>query len=597
MYESKENAGAFAVTGKPTGDAESKTITENSAAVREQGRKDRAGEQSLSERYRQPSAKERRRQVSWSVFGAGSAVYALFYTFCLYKNASGITYPFFVAGTLFYLFFCMKRCRVPSGSRNDTKEAPEAAAQSGGGQGKEKLAVAFYVGSLLLLGISVCLTDDDKVLWMTKTGIFLLTVTLALRCFYRTQGWTFMKYVSAIGRSIVEMLHDIDTPFSDIFLFLKEKDKTQKNKNLKYVGLGIVIAVPMLMVILALLLSADAVFYEMFRKLLGDLNLGTAVSVCLMAAAVYVFSYSFVRGLVSYRMPLQQEKEKKGEPVAAITFTSLIAVIYLVFCVIQVVYLFAGKMQLPEGLTWASYARQGFFQLLFVCLINLVMVLSCLAFFKDSRALKVILTAISLMTYILIASSAYRMILYIRNYYLTFLRVFVLWALAVIAVVFVGVIVSIYRAKFPLFGFCTVAVTVFYIGLAFAKPDYWIARYDLAHAREIHTLGEQTLRTDGYDDFWYLAYSMSADAAPVLLDEEARAIWGEEGTFRIYAERMWEKSENINLRNFNFSRWKARECMEGWYEETRGSVDIDCGRALFDGLLTEGAEAKAGTVS
>ena len=35
-------------------------------------------------------------------FAWASAVYALFYTLCLYKNASGITYPFFVAGTLIY---------------------------------------------------------------------------------------------------------------------------------------------------------------------------------------------------------------------------------------------------------------------------------------------------------------------------------------------------------------------------------------------------------------------------------------------------------------------------------------------------------------
>ena len=48
---------------------------------------------------------ERRTAVmrgNFPFFGWASAVYALFYTFCLYKNASGITYPFFVAGTLIY---------------------------------------------------------------------------------------------------------------------------------------------------------------------------------------------------------------------------------------------------------------------------------------------------------------------------------------------------------------------------------------------------------------------------------------------------------------------------------------------------------------
>lgn len=571
MCEGKKITGPSAAGGKAAGCAQSKETMGNRTT--EQGKHIEAGDgirgQTLSDRYRQSSVKEKRPQVSWSVFGAASAIYALFYTFCLYKNASGITYPFFVAGTLFYLFFCMKRYRVPSGSRSGIEDVQTVGAQRGTPkrEGKERMVIGFYAVSLVLLGISVCLTDDYKLLCMTKAGIFLLAVTLALRCVYHAQGWTFVEYLKAIGRSIAETLQCIDTPFTDAVLLLKEKNKTAKNKNLKYILLGIVIAVPMLIVILALLLSADAVFYEMFRKILGDLSLDSVLLICLMAAMAYVFSYSFVRGLFSRPTSGQWEKEKKGEPVAAITFTFLIAAVYLVFCVIQVVYLFAGKLQLPDGLTWAAYARQGFFQLLFVCLINLAIVLFCLAFFKDSKVLKVILTAICLMTYILIASSAYRMILYIQNYYLTFLRMFVLWSLAVIAVVLAGVIISVYRAKFPLFVFCSAAVTIFYIGLAFAKPDYWIARYDLAHAEEIHTLGEATLRRDGYDDFWYLAYNMSADAAPVLLQEEAREIWGEERAFESYSDRMWKRTENINLRNFNFSRQKARKCMEGWYEQ------------------------------
>ena len=39
---------------------------------------------------------------NYAFFGGASALYALFYTFCLYRNASGITWPFFVAGTLVY---------------------------------------------------------------------------------------------------------------------------------------------------------------------------------------------------------------------------------------------------------------------------------------------------------------------------------------------------------------------------------------------------------------------------------------------------------------------------------------------------------------
>lgn len=49
----------------------------------------------------------------FSFYSIGGFLYAVFYTFCLYKNASGITYPFFVAGTLFYFYFSMQKLGVP----------------------------------------------------------------------------------------------------------------------------------------------------------------------------------------------------------------------------------------------------------------------------------------------------------------------------------------------------------------------------------------------------------------------------------------------------------------------------------------------------
>ena len=45
------------------------------------------------------------------------------------------------------------------------------------------------------------------------------------------------------------------------------------------------------------------------------------------------------------------------------------------FSGIQIFGLFLGKMQLPEGYTYAQYAREGFFQLLAVSILNLILVL------------------------------------------------------------------------------------------------------------------------------------------------------------------------------------------------------------------------------
>ena len=41
-------------------------------------------------------------------FAICSGIYAVFYSFCLYKNLGGATFPFFVIGTLCYIMFCTK---------------------------------------------------------------------------------------------------------------------------------------------------------------------------------------------------------------------------------------------------------------------------------------------------------------------------------------------------------------------------------------------------------------------------------------------------------------------------------------------------------
>lgn len=109
----------------------------------------------------------------------------------------------------------------------------------------------------------------------------------------------------------------------------------------------------------------------------------------------------------------------------------------------------------------------------------MVLVLFCISFFKDNIILKIILTIISGCTFVMIISSALRMFMYIERYNLTFLRIFVLWALAVIFLLMTGITIFIYKQNYPLFFYSVAIVTVFYIGLSFSHPDYWIARYNL----------------------------------------------------------------------------------------------------------------------
>lgn len=515
-------------------------MTEDNRRMPEEEQRRRAEEERrlaegrrLEERRQEEERRTAVMRGNFTFFGWASAVYALFYTFCLYKNASGITYPFFVAGTLIYFGLCTKRSGVPL-----------------------KKDSIFTAAGMLLLGISVFLTDNLSIQLITKTGLFLLTVSLMLHQYLNDGKWNFSKFLLAMCQCLLETLACLGRPFSDGAAWREKAVKAgKKDGKGRYVALGVLVAVPLSLLILALLVSADAVFRDLFVRIFRHINIGSILCILFMLLLGFFGSYCFMAMLNSRVISEECKENRNQEPVLAITFTSVLAVMYLVFSVIQIVYLFMGQMKLPDGYTYSSYARQGFFQLLAVCLINLVIVLVCLGFFKESRVLKAVLTVISLCTYIMVASSAYRMILYIRTCQLTFLRIIVLWALAVTALVLAGIIVTIFRPDFRLFRYCVMVVTAFYLVLAFAKPDYWIARYNIQY---VDMAGNEAGETENsYKDFNYLS-RLSADAAPVLAAPENYAYLLENsGSMREYFDKMENKADNMGIRSFNLSRYLA----------------------------------------
>ncbi|HJC57380.1 MAG TPA: DUF4173 domain-containing protein [Candidatus Eisenbergiella intestinipullorum] len=474
----------------------------------------------------------------YAFFGGVSALYALFYAFCLYRNASGITWPFFAAGTLGYFYLCTRKSGVPW-----------------------KKDSIFYLVSILLLGVSIFLTDNIVILNITKAGIFLLAVSMMLHQYLNDAGWNLYKYLLSLGQALLETVASLAYPVSDGNAWLKEREKEGKNAKSRYVLLGLLILCPLLAVILALLASADLVFRELFLHLFDHVEPVDIFMVCFMIVTMFFASYSFFAMLNRSVIREECTERKDREPVLAITVTSVLAAVYLLFCGIQIVYLFLKQSGLPDGQSYASYARQGFFQLLAVCVINLAIVLICLSCFRESRVLKGILIVISLCTYCMVASSAYRMTLYVGAYRLTFLRVLVFWALAVIAVLLAGILCSIVRPHFPLLRFMMTAVTVLYILLAFARPDYWIARYNMAQVNREAALSEEQ-REEDYGDFRYLS-ELSADAVPVLASEDNyEFLCGRTDLMKRYFDRMEERSRENGLRTFNLSRYLAGKTLE-----------------------------------
>lgn len=502
----------------------------------------------------------KRLKGNFGFFGPAAFIYAVFYTFCMYRNGSGVTFPFFVAGSLLFLYLSLTKLGTTL-----------------------KKGSAFYMAAMVLLGISTFCTDDGRIIFFNKLGIFLLVMSLLLKQYFDTSKWGLGKFLQSIFYLAFASCGEIARPFQDAAGYRKTKNE-KNDRRVWAVGIGLLVGVPLMFVVLLLLASADVLFRQMTDSLLGGINFGNIMNIIFRIVFMFLASYCLTSCLCRKRIREEVKDKRTGEPVLAITVTSMLTVLYLVFSVVQIEGLFLGRMQLPEGYTYASYAREGFFQLLAVSLLNLVIVLVCLYYFKDSKVLKTILTIMSVCTFVMIASSVMRMVMYIRSYYLTFLRVLVLWALALLAVLFVGVLINIFRAGFPLFRYSVAVVTVLYLALSFAHPDYIIARVNVANIAMTEN-GEESAAA--YHDYWYLS-RLCADAAPVLasyMEEQGYAMeaWTAEETPREYSreinngragidredtfgytwmERMQNRTENFGVRTFNVSRYRMLRLLD-----------------------------------
>ena len=443
-------------------------------------------------------------------FGVLSIFYGVSASFCLFRNPLGITVPLFVA--------------VPI-----KKDSYLLAAVS------------------LLIGLSACFTGNMAVgYYMNRLALILLFCIFILHQCHQDNKWNIGKYMASIVLYLAQAVGMVLYPFrhlGEYILSLKDK----RSRNVFRLLAGACAAVPAVIFLCVLLSGADMVFRNMLSVVISKfLNPVTLFMVVIQTVfwslAMYCLVCSAYGGSISDGMV----NVRRHSPVAAVSFMAMVGLVYLVFCVIQIVYLFMGKGSLPEGMTYSQYARQGFFQLLFVAVLNLVMVLMCLKYFREHVLLNGFLLLVSLCTYVMLASAVYRMVLYVQQYQLTFLRILVLWFLAMLFVLMAGVVILIFNHEFPLFRFCLAVVSSFYLVFAWMRPDYITARYNVAHRDSIAGV-EQS-------DFMRL----STDAAPALEGMEDSEI--KERLLSWYAKRyeVWDDGNPMGLRTFNFSVLKAR---------------------------------------
>jgi len=287
---------------------------------------------------------------------------------------------------------------------------------------------------------------------------------------------------------------------------------------------ALMIGLPLVLILAVLLASSDAVFADFMEGIIKKLDTEFFANVILRLIlfvivipfmASTMFSYKNHR-LFSQRFQSGYEEKPKLIPEAsAITILVLVNILYLIYAAVQSVYLFgAWADRLPDGLTYAEYARKGFFELAFVSAINAIMLLVSIRYTNRRgkvgiavRVLSVVLIALSA---IQLASAFRRMALYIEAYGLSEDRFLVSAFMILMAVLFLFLGICEFKEKFPLLKSSLITAVAALLIVNFCVPNHLVATYNV----------DRFLNGDLASlDIDYLKKS-SADSVLVLLDRE-----------------------------------------------------------------------------
>lgn len=278
---------------------------------------------------------------------------------------------------------------------------------------------------------------------------------------------------------------------------------------------GGVLAAPLLVVFLGLFMSADAVFADYviasvsWQPDLGG-ELGHAVAVVIVAGLLL--------GLRMLRLRHTVIGDPPGWPVLAMPETTAITVLALVdglfalFVIVQVTYLFGGADTLARsGLTYAEYARRGFFELVVVAalVLALLLVVDWLAQRRPqrSRLLDVLSIVLIALTMVVVVSDVRRMLLYVDAFGLTELRFYTTAWMGWLTLVLVLYLFTVLRSDRARFGAGVVAVSVVVVAaLNVVNPDEVIATVNV----DRHLVDSRALDAE-------YAAALGADAVPALL--------------------------------------------------------------------------------
>jgi hypothetical protein len=320
------------------------------------------------------------------------------------------------------------------------------------------------------------------------------------------------RYVAAVARSAFSTLTGgVQVLFSDISW--SDVPLGSRLGRFRGVALGTLLAVPLLFVFGSLFASADAAFANVLSSVLR-VDLSTAAAHTFRTAVLGGLAAGYLRGIA---LPRGAGGTRLPSPATAdvpvVTALVLLNALFLLFVAIQLRYFFggAGRIEAVAGLTYAEYARRGFFELVWASAFVVPVLLGGDWAVRGATAAGIrrfrfaAVTTLGLMA-VVMSSAFQRMRLYVAAFGLTEDRLYATAGMVFLALLLAWLGWTVLRGRSSRFAFGgTVLGLAVLAGLHTLNPDAFILRHNLTRPGAERAF-----------DVEYAA-SLGADAAPGLL--------------------------------------------------------------------------------
>ena len=351
------------------------------------------------------------------------------------------------------------------------------------------------------------------------------------------------------------------------------------------------IAIPLLLIFGGLFASADPVFANILSSIFQIDAEKVASHIILTGVLSWVVGGFLRSAMLADRQPMLASMipdRTLGLTEVSVALGSLV-LLFAAFVTVQLRYFFGGDalVQATAGMSYADYARRGFFELVVVAALVLPVLLSANALLRRDKAsaeavYRALAGSLVVLLGVIMYSALARMRLYQSAYGMSTDRLYATVFMGWLAAVFVWFCATVLRGRDKRF---VVGVLVSgwstLIALNFADPAGLVARSNVARA----TTGKSL-------DVWYASRS-SADGAPALVEylvkqpltpppnygvpradsaaarsarvseaDSARGRTADDFTARCYAAREllqnWGPSASHDWRTWNLGRARAR---------------------------------------